>query len=915
MSDAVRDRLYRLASSVLVVLAGCQFDGSALDDRPPCLDNDDCAAPLRCVAGSCSPTAADDGGVDLDAATDVVDDGGLDDARDATADTSPTECEPGTAVCVGQTATFCNANGTIESEINCSAAASCPGVELGCACSEGACLPRVCRAGTRACDGDNVTLCSNDGLVATIVESCDDTERACIGGGCVVTECTGSETRCSGTAVVECRDNTLVEIVDCVETEQRCVEDGDGATCAERVCEPGGIYCNETRTALLFCNDDGSAFGRTEACGSSAYCSIASGEAACVAEACDPGSRRCAPSTEAVETCAPLGDTWTVSTTCDSDEICSDGACVPQACVPLSASCVDLDTRSVCDARGASTTDADCTFDRHCIGGVCAADVCSPDALRCATGRSREVCDAFGSAWQPASACAESTACIEGDCVPLVCAPNSTRCEDNSVVTCNATGTATSSADCDPAQTCVDGQCIEPICSPGALSCGPGQEVLQCNSEGTATTTVEVCPFGCSAGVCQAARCGDGVVSAGRGETCDDGNTTFCDGCESCQRRGALVIGPATQTTTTRAHNVGTGDFTIEAWVNVSGNDGTIAAVSAAPGGPGDFAAIGVSAGRPYFEFGLGTGSAPVRAEAPTAIRGTGWHHVAGVRFARHWAVVFVDGSLAAYSHPSLSFTSCDTDRFFIGATAGLGFVGVDALIDEVRFVTRREYAREFTPARRLETTDASTIALYGFDDESAVAIDDRSAAGNDLVLTGATWIADACYGAPPTSIACGDGERAPWEACDDDNFIGGDGCSPSCLRESTCTGAGRTIGARGECYVLHSTAANWNAARNACSGASATLVTIEDEYEQAFLRSFVAAGTTTAWIGLNDRDNEGTFVWTSGSASAFRFWTGGEPNNFANEDCVQIAGNEAGTWNDFGCDSSLAYICESRAF
>ena len=33
-------------------------------------------------------------------------------------------------------------------------------------------------------------------------------------------------------------------------------------------------------------------------------------------------------------------------------------------------------------------------------------------------------------------------------------------------------------------------------------------------------------------------------------------------------------------------------------------------------------------------------------------------------------------------------------------------------------------------------------------------------------------------------------------------------------------------------------------------------------------------------WIGYNDIDNEGTFVWDDGSTSTYTNWADGEPND-----------------------------------
>ncbi len=76
--------------------------------------------------------------------------------------------------------------------------------------------------------------------------------------------------------------------------------------------------------------------------------------------------------------------------------------------------------------------------------------------------------------------------------------------------------------------------------------------------------------------------------------------------------------------------------------------------------------------------------------------------------------------------------------------------------------------------------------------------------------------------------------------------------------------------------------------------------------------------------MGINDIDNEGTFVYaSSGEPITFSDWTKGEPNNDANgEDCVghwetnqdvewwQFGQSKIG-WNDRPCDFEAPVVCE----
>ena len=64
-------------------------------------------------------------------------------------------------------------------------------------------------------------------------------------------------------------------------------------------------------------------------------------------------------------------------------------------------------------------------------------------------------------------------------------------------------------------------------------------------------------------------------------------------------------------------------------------------------------------------------------------------------------------------------------------------------------------------------------------------------------------------------------------------------------------------------------------------------------------------------WIGIHDKDNEGTFVYDSDKSTlSFTKWNSGEPNDWGSgEDCAAV--DESGHWNDLPCaDFQRSYIC-----
>ena len=69
--------------------------------------------------------------------------------------------------------------------------------------------------------------------------------------------------------------------------------------------------------------------------------------------------------------------------------------------------------------------------------------------------------------------------------------------------------------------------------------------------------------------------------------------------------------------------------------------------------------------------------------------------------------------------------------------------------------------------------------------------------------------------------------------------------------------------------------------------------------------------------MGLSDRKQERTFVFTDGSSSDYTKWEGNEPNNKGGkEHCVHFWYRNPDTdvrkrWNDLPCEHKLAYVCE----
>ncbi|XP_054461262.1 CD209 antigen-like protein E [Anoplopoma fimbria] len=126
---------------------------------------------------------------------------------------------------------------------------------------------------------------------------------------------------------------------------------------------------------------------------------------------------------------------------------------------------------------------------------------------------------------------------------------------------------------------------------------------------------------------------------------------------------------------------------------------------------------------------------------------------------------------------------------------------------------------------------------------------------------------------------------------------------------EETCPQGWLMFGS--SCYYISSQRRSWDGSRQDCVQRDADLVIINSRQEQAFLTGF----TMAAWVGMSDREEEGTWIWVDGTpVNRDRLnWARGQPDDsLGGEDCgdlrtmIDFIG-----LNDYNCSARAQWICE----
>uniref|UniRef100_A0A2I2ZZ25 Collectin-11 n=2 Tax=Gorilla gorilla gorilla TaxID=9595 RepID=A0A2I2ZZ25_GORGO len=112
--------------------------------------------------------------------------------------------------------------------------------------------------------------------------------------------------------------------------------------------------------------------------------------------------------------------------------------------------------------------------------------------------------------------------------------------------------------------------------------------------------------------------------------------------------------------------------------------------------------------------------------------------------------------------------------------------------------------------------------------------------------------------------------------------------------------------------YLLVKEEKRYADAQLSCQGRGGTLSMPKDEAANGLMAAYLAqAGLARVFIGINDLEKEGAFVYSDRSPMrTFNKWRSGEPNNaYDEEDCVEMVAS--GGWNDVACHTTMYFMCE----
>ena len=97
----------------------------------------------------------------------------------------------------------------------------------------------------------------------------------------------------------------------------------------------------------------------------------------------------------------------------------------------------------------------------------------------------------------------------------------------------------------------------------------------------------------------------------------------------------------------------------------------------------------------------------------------------------------------------------------------------------------------------------------------------------------------------------------------------------------------------------------NWQEAGQFCSEKGGDLVKIGSQEESTFITDKLGQDF---WLGANDKETEGSWLWTDGTPVSWTNWNSGEPDGEEKANCARMRPD--GKWSDSMCSKRRPFLC-----
>ncbi|XP_035666994.1 uncharacterized protein LOC118409788 [Branchiostoma floridae] len=119
-----------------------------------------------------------------------------------------------------------------------------------------------------------------------------------------------------------------------------------------------------------------------------------------------------------------------------------------------------------------------------------------------------------------------------------------------------------------------------------------------------------------------------------------------------------------------------------------------------------------------------------------------------------------------------------------------------------------------------------------------------------------------------------------------------------------------------GSCFKVFWEKKPYDEARQWCADDGGLLALPKYRDVDDFLVNTMRKTNAHYWIGLNDQNTEGVWMWEDGTphntTGDYNRWLPGEPNNVnTGDDCAHYHYGEAAEWTDLSCSRSESFICQ----